>query len=140
MAHFAQIDSDNKVIQVIVVDTKDTSDANGVEKESIGVAFCERLLGGTWIKTSYNTIGGVHTSGGTALRGNYAGIGYTYDPTNDVFYAPQPFPSWTIAGPTWQWQAPTPMPTDGGMYSWDEKTKKWVAMPGMIGAATTAQI
>ena len=136
MAHFAQIDEKNIVTQVIVVDTKDSSDANGIEKESIGVAFCERLLGGTWIKTSYNTIGGVHTGGGTPLRGNYAGIGYIYDVANDVFYPPSPFPSWTIAAPTWTWTAPTPMPTDGKIYSWDETTKAWNEQPTL----TTTQV
>jgi hypothetical protein len=127
MAHFAQIDENNRVVQVIVVDTRDTSTADGVEKESIGEAFCERLFGGVWKKTSYNTQSGVHTSGGVPLRGNYAGIGYTYDATNDVFYGPQPYPSWTISAPNWQWTAPTPMPADSNLYlySWNEETKAW---------------
>ena len=81
---------------------------------------------GTWLQTSYNTIGGVHTQGGTPLRGNYAGIGYTYDATNDVFYAPQPYASWTLNNTTWTWEAPTPMPTDGKVYKWDEPTTAWV--------------
>jgi hypothetical protein len=84
---------------------------------------------GTWLQTSYNTIGGQHTQGGTPLRGNYAGIGYTYDQANDVFYAPQPFPSWTISAPTWTWTAPVPYPTDGSAYTWDEATQSWVAVP-----------
>jgi len=125
MAHFAQIDNNNKVVQVIVVDTKDTSDAFGVEKESIGEAFCERLFGGVWKKTSYNTQAGVNVRGGEALRGNYAGIGYTYDPTNDVFYPAQPYASWTISAPTWTWTAPVAMPTDGKMYTWNEDKKAW---------------
>jgi hypothetical protein len=89
---------------------------------------------GTWLQTSYNTRGGVHygadgqPDGGEALRGNYAGIGYTYDQANDVFYAPQPYPSWTISAPTWEWQAPVPYPTDGGVYTWDEATQSWVAV------------
>ena len=136
MAHFAQIDEKNIVTQVIVVDTKDTSTADGVEKESIGEAFCERLFGGTWKKTSYNTLAGEHTSGGTPLRGNYAGIGYTYDPTHDVFYPASPYPSWIIAAPTWTWTAPTPMPTDGKIYSWDETTKAWNEQPTL----TTTQV
>jgi len=136
MAHFAQIDSNNKVIQVIVVDTKDTSTADGIEKESIGEAFCERLFGGTWKKTSYNTQANKHTSGGTPLRGNYAGIGYNYDPTHDVFYPPSPFPSWTISATDWQWAAPTPMPTDGKLYSWDETAQSWIEQP----ALTTTQV
>ena len=92
---------------------------------------------GTWIQTSYNTRGGVHygqdgqPDGGTALRGNYAGIGYTYDATNDVFYPPKPFASWTISAPTWLWTSPTPYPTDVGTedapkrYFWDEATTSW---------------
>jgi hypothetical protein len=89
---------------------------------------------GTWIQTSYNTRGNVHYApnsstpdGGVALRGNYAGIGYIYDQTNDVFYPQSPYPSWTISAATnWTWQAPTPMPTDGQNYRWDEPTKAWV--------------
>ena len=78
MAHFAQLDSNNVVIQVIVVDNKDTADAYGTEKEHIGAAFCERVLGGTWKQTSYNG----------NMRGRYAGIGYTYDAQLDEFIAP----------------------------------------------------
>ena len=88
---------------------------------------------GTWIQTSYNTRGGIHYApnsdtpdGGIALRGNYAGIGYTYDSANDVFYASQPYPSWIIAAPTWTWTAPVPYPDDGKMYEWDETTKSWI--------------
>ena len=83
---------------------------------------------GDWIQTSYNTIGGQHTQGGTPLRGNYAGIGYTYDRTNDVFYAPQPYPSWTISAPEWIWMSPIPMPLDDNKYNWDESTKTWVVL------------
>jgi len=131
MAHFAQIDSNNIVTQVIVVADADTADAQGNHLESIGIAFCQRLIGGNWKQTSYNTQGGTHNNGGTPLRGNYAGIGYTYDPVNDVFYAPQPYPSWTISGPTWTWTCPVPYPTDVGteeapkMYTWNENTKVW---------------
>jgi len=133
MAHFAQINENNIVVQVIVVDTKDTSTADGVEKESIGEAFCERLLGGTWKKTSYNTLANKHTGGGTPLRGNYAGIGYTYDPTNDVFYPPQPFPSWSISAATnWVWEAPVAMPSDGKSYFWNEDSKTWVEQPSLV--------
>jgi len=134
MAHFAQIDENNTVTQVIVVDTKDTSTADGVEKESIGVAFCERLLGGTWVKTSYNTRAGEHATGGEPIRGNYAGIGYKFDPENDVFYPPQPFPSWTISAPNWTWTPPVPMPTDGQIYSWNESTKAWDAPAPVAGS------
>ena len=85
-----------------------------------------------WWQTSYNTHGNVHygpdgqPDGGVALRANYAGIGYTYDSVNDVFYAPQPYPSWTISAPTWLWEAPVPYPSTGGLYTWDEATLSWV--------------
>jgi hypothetical protein len=94
-----------------------------------------------WWQTSYNTSGGVHRGadgqpdGGVELRANYAGIGYTLDTTvvNDgvvgVFYAPQPYPSWVISAPTWQWEAPVPYPTDGEDYIWDEATQSWVLAP-----------
>ena len=80
---------------------------------------------GDWIQTSYNTFHGTHQLGGTPLRKNYAAIGYTYDPQNDVFYAPQPFASWTLNQTTWLWEAPTPYPTDGKPYTWDEATTSW---------------
>ena len=116
MAHYAQIDDNNIVTQVIVIDNKDTADANGVEKEYIGAAFCERLFGGTWKQTSYNG----------NKRKNYAGIGYTYQADIDAFVAPKPYASWTLNANA-QWQAPVTMPTDGAMYSWDEATQAWVA-------------
>jgi len=121
MAHFAEIDENNVVQRVIVVANKDTADANGNEVESIGVAFCQRLLSGNWKQTSYNG----------NFRKNYAGIGYTYRADIDAFVAPQPFPSWVLDENA-QWQAPVPMPTDGKMYSWDEATQSWVevAAPG----------
>ena len=78
---------------------------------------------GTWIQTSYNTKGNQHPEG-RPLRGNYAGIGYTYDRTNDVFYAPQPYPAWILNTETWLWEAPVPMPTPGA-YKWNEDTKSW---------------
>ena len=112
MGHFAKI-VDGKVTQVIVAELE----------------FFDTFVDtspGTWIQTSYNTQGGVHKLGGTPLRGNYAGIGYTYDQANDVFYAPQPYASWTISAPTWTWEAPVAMPTDGKPYKWDEPTLSWV--------------
>jgi len=115
MSHFAKV-TDGKVTQVIVA-----------EKE-----FFDTYVDSTpgeWIQTSYNTIGGTHTLGGTPLRGNYAGIGYTYDRTNDVFYAPQPYPSWVISAPNWTWEAPVAMPTDGKLYKWDEATTSWIEIP-----------
>ena len=116
MAHFAEIDQNNTVLRVVVIDNKDTADAGGVEKESIGAAFCERLFGGTWKQTSYNG----------NKRKNYAGIGYKYDADRDAFVPPKPFASWVLDDFTCQWKAPTPMPTDGKKYSWDEDTTSWV--------------
>lgn len=89
---------------------------------------------GEWIQTSYNTRCGVHygedgnPDSGIALRGNYAGIGYTYDREHDVFYPPRPYASWTIEAPTWTWTPPIPFPIDGNKYNWDETTKTWVAL------------
>jgi hypothetical protein len=114
MSHFAQLDANNVVTQVVVIDNKDTADAFGVEKEHIGAAFCERLFGGTWKQTSYNG----------KIRKNYAGIGYTYRSDIDAFVAPKPFASWILNADA-QWEAPVAMPTDGQMYSWDEATTSW---------------
>ena len=122
MAHFAQLDENNVVTQVIVVGNQDTSDASGVEKEHIGAAFCERLFGGTWKQTSYNG----------NIRKNYAGIGYTYNADIDAFVPPKPFNSWILNTDLAQWEAPVAMPADAGtgeppkMYSWDETTVNWI--------------
>ena len=117
MAHFCRLGPGNVVEQVIVVGNKDTADANSVEKEYIGAAFCERLFGGTWKQTSYNG----------NIRKNYAGIGYTYDEQRDAFIPPKPYPSWVLIEETCQWKAPVDMPDDGKMYSWDEATTSWKA-------------
>ena len=119
MAHFAELDSNGVVQRVIVVANKDTSDANGNEVESIGVAFCQKLFGGNWKQTSYNG----------NIRKNYAGIGYSYDAAIDAFVPPKPYPSWVLNNETAQWVAPVSMPTDGKMYSWDEATQSWVELP-----------
>jgi hypothetical protein len=119
VAHFAELDENNVVKRVIVVDNKDTADANGNEVESIGVAFCQKLLGGNWKQTSYNG----------KVRKNYAGIGYAYRADIDAFVAPQPYPSWVLDADA-KWQAPVPMPTDGKMYSWDEASLSWVEVEG----------
>ena len=111
MGHFAKV-VDGKVSQVIVAEQE----------------FFDTFVDsspGSWIQTSYNTIGGQHTQGGTPLRGNYAGIGYTYDQANDVFYSPQPYASWLLNQTTWTWEAPTPYPADGKAYVWDEPTVAW---------------
>jgi hypothetical protein len=122
VAHFAELDENNVVKRVIVVANKDTADADGNEKESIGVAFCQKLLGGKWVQTSYNG----------SIRKNYAGIGYTYDTALDAFVPPKPFPSWVLNSDTAQWEAPVPMPTDGKKYSWDEASQSWVESEGAI--------
>jgi hypothetical protein len=116
MAHFAQLNDENLVTQVIVVANEDTADQDGVENEAIGIAFCTNLLGGRWVQTSYNA----------NIRKNYAGIGYKYDATLDAFIPPQPFESWTLNEETAQWEAPTPYPDDGKHYSWNEATTSWV--------------
>jgi hypothetical protein len=119
MAHFALLDPNNTVIFVTVGRDEDDE----VE--------LSRRTGQTYKKTSYNTRGGVHygqdgqPDNGIAFRGNYAGLGYIYDSTNNVFYAPKPYASWTIGAPTWLWQAPVPYPTDGKTYSWNENNKTW---------------
>lgn len=122
MSHFAELDENNVVKRVIVVANKDTADADGNEKESIGVAFCQKLLGGNWVQTSYNG----------SIRKNYAGIGYTYDTALDAFVPPKPYPSWVLNSDTAQWEAPVPMPTDGKRYSWDEASQSWVESEGLV--------
>lgn len=111
MGHFAKV-TDGKVTQVIVAEPE----------------FFETFVDtspGEWIQTSYNTQGGVHLLGGTPLRKNYAGIGFTYDRTRDAFIPPQPFASWILNETTCLWDAPTPYPTDGNRYIWNESTTSW---------------
>lgn len=108
MAHFAELDSDNTVIRVIVADTKE---------------WCENNLGGTWVQTSYNTFGGEHPEG-RPLHKNYAGIGYKFDGVG--FHAPQPYPSWILNQDTYLWEAPVAYPTDDEKYVWDESIGNWV--------------
>jgi hypothetical protein len=113
MSHFAQIDENNNVTQVLVIE-QDVIDTG--------------LFGdpASWIQTSYNTYGGVHRLGGTPLRKNYAGIGYKYDAGRDAFYEPKPHASWILNEDTCWWEAPTPMPIDDKLYTWDEDTTSWV--------------
>lgn len=119
MAHFCKLDENNIVTQVVVVDNKDTADAFGVEKEHIGAAHLEKILGGVWKQTSYNG----------NMRKNYAGIGYTYRADIDAFVPPKPFASWLLNANA-QWEAPVAMPQDGKMYSWNEATTNWVEILG----------
>ena len=114
MAHFAKV-LDNKVTQVIVAEPE----------------FFETFVDtspGEWIQTSYNTLGGVHTLGGTPLRKNYAGVGFTYDREKDAFIPPKPFASWILDEETCLWNAPVPR-TDGGSYNWNEETTSWDEVP-----------
>lgn len=111
MSHFAKV-VDGVVTQVIVAEPE----------------FFQTFVDsspGEWIQTSYNTIGGVHQSGGTPLRKNYAGIGFTYDRTRDAFIPPKPFASWILNEDTCLWESPVPMPTDGS-YKWNEQDLTWV--------------
>tara|TARA_R110000765_G_scaffold86196_1_gene165912 strand:- start:157 stop:495 length:339 start_codon:yes stop_codon:yes gene_type:complete len=112
MSHFAKVE-DGIVTDVTVAEQD----------------FIDRLEG-TWIQTSYNTYGGVHSESGTPLRKNYAGIGYIYDAVRDAFYAPQPFASWTLNETTCQWDSPVAYPDDGKLYTWDEETTNWVESDG----------
>lgn len=119
MAHFAELDENNVVLRVIVIADSDTSDANGVEKEHIGAAYCEKLLGGKWVKTSYNV----------NIRKKYAAIGDTYNAELDAFIAPKPYPSWTLNTEKAVWEAPVPQPEPSPVeiYSWNEDTGSWDA-------------
>lgn len=114
MAHFAQLDDNNIVTQVIVVANDVLLDGDS-ESEAKGVAFCESLLGGRWVQTSYSG----------RIRRRFAGVGYRYDADSDVFVAPQPFPSWTLDA-NHDWQPPAPRPSDDGRYFWDEASLAWV--------------
>ena len=132
MAHFAQIDSDSIVTQVIVVAdsdaAKDASQSWSTWNEAGGIAFCRSLLGAdtNWVQTSYNN----------NIRFRYAGIGMKYDSTNDVFYEQSPYPSWVLNTSTWDWDAPVALPDDAGVddadnpteivsYEWDEDSTSW---------------
>ncbi len=114
MSHFAKVEN-GIVTQVIVA-----------EEEFINSGFVGDPR--SWVQTSYNTKGGQHPEG-RPLRKNYAGIGYTYDSTRDAFIPPKPFESWTLNEDTCLWDAPTPMPDDGKLYTWDEETLSWKELP-----------
>lgn len=115
MAHFAEIDGNNKVLRVIVVNNNDILDVNGEESEAIGVAFCKKLLGGQWIQTSYNA----------HFRKNFAGTNYIYDFELDAFIAPDPKNGYILDKKTCQWVAPIPRPDDDKEYAWNSKTLSW---------------
>ena len=115
MAHFAQLE--NGIVTQVIVVNNDELLVDGVELESKGIEFCQSLFGGNWKQTSYN---------GT-FRKQYAGIGYSYDETADVFIAPSPYPSWVLDA-NYDWQAPIERPADGKRYSWDESNQVWVEL------------
>lgn len=123
MAHFAQLDNLNNVLQVIVVHNNELLDENGNESEEKGIQFCKTLFGENteWKQTSYN---------GT-FRYNYAGYGYKYDKARDAFIAPQPFLSWILNQTSFVWESPVPYPTDGKYYLWDESILNWVEVPAV---------
>ena len=117
MAHYAFLDENYIVTEVIVGKDESNYDWEAHYGQFRG-QLCKR--------TSYNTHGGVHNSGGTPYRKNYAGIGYSYDPQRDAFIPPKPFASWVLNETSCLWDPPTPMPTDGKMYRWDEDTTSWI--------------
>jgi hypothetical protein len=122
MAHYAYIDGNSTVIDVIVGPDEGT--------EPDGVSSWENYFtakgNGRALRTSYNTVGGEHGGGGEPYRKNYAGLGYTYDEERDAFIPPKPYGSWVLNEDTCLWDAPVPYPTDGGEYGWDEETTQWV--------------
>ena len=126
MASFAKIGLNGKVIEVQSVVNEVLYDSNGVEQESIGIDFLTKLTGWSiWKQTSYNTFGGVHKKGGTPLRKNHAGIGYTYDEDKDAFIPPKPYNSWILNEDSCLWEAPIAKPTDGQSYNWNETNQTW---------------
>jgi hypothetical protein len=118
MAHFAEINENNIVKQVIVINNQVLLEADNTESEIKGIDFCESLYGHrNWVQTSYNA----------NFRYNYAGIGYTWDSENNAFYAPQPYPSWSL-NEDYKWEAPIPYPEDGSpkkIYQWNEENQEW---------------
>ena len=141
MAHFAKISETNEVLTVVVVDNSDVLNADGVEDETVGQQYLEQhnnWPAQMWIQTSYNTRGGTHRLGGTPLRGNYAGIGYTWDEDNNIFYGKKPYPSWVLNTTTASWHSPIGDEPDdltdeekaaGTHYIWNEVGQSWDKTP-----------
>jgi hypothetical protein len=121
MAHYCFLDENNIVTEVIVGKNEGE---DGTDWEQ----WYGEFRGQTCKRTSYNTSGGVHSSGGEPFRKNYAGIGYSYDAARDAFIPPKPFDSWLLNEDSCLWEAPVPHPTDGGFYNWDEENQEWVAV------------
>ena len=117
MAHFAKLDENNNVLQVVVIHNNELLDSNGIEQETMGINFLTKLFGyPLWKQVSYNG----------SFRKNYAGIGYTYDPKLDMFIMPKPYTSWTLNTATGAWEAPIKKPEDGKLYLWLEELQQWV--------------
>ena len=133
MASFAKIGLNGKVIEVQSVVNEVLHDSNGVEQENIGVDFLTKLTGWSiWKQTSFNTVGGVHKTGGTPLRKNFAGIGMTYDEDRDAFIPKKPYNSWVLNETTCLWEAPIPKPEltqeqidNNNYYRWNETNQTW---------------
>lgn len=127
MAHYAFLDENNVVVQVIVgKNENELLDGKPVDWED----FYAKEIGLTCKRTSYNTFSNTHSLGAVPYRGNYAGIEMIYDDINDVFIAPQPFPSWILNKSTWLWEAPVVFPFDNGVpCDWNEETKSWIPVP-----------
>jgi hypothetical protein len=121
MAHFAKLGKGN-IIEKVEVVSNDIATT-----EQAGVDFLNNLYNtrDVWKQTSYNTIGGVHLTGGTPFRKNFAGVGYTYDQTRDAFIEPKPFNSWTLNETTCQWEAPVALPDTENRYNWNEQNQTW---------------
>ena len=121
MAHFAKLDSNNVVTEVVVVHN------DVATSESAGAEFLNNLYGtnDTWKQTSYNTKKGQHTKGGTPFRKNFAGKGYTYDASKDAFIPPKPYNSWTLNETTCLWESPVAKPGGDNIYEWNEDTTSW---------------
>ena len=115
MAHFAEIDDDNKVLRVVVVDDDHIRDADGRHNELLGQEYCSRILGGNWVQTSYNA----------TFRIRFAGVGYEYNEELDAFIPPRPFLSWLLNEENYNWEPPVEMPDDGNRYLWNEVIMEW---------------
>ena len=126
MASFAKIGLNNKVIEVYSLHNNELKDSNGVEQEVNGIDFLTKLTGyPVWKQTSYNTHGGVHSSGGTPLRKNHAAIGYTYDEDRNAFIPKKPYTSWILNETTCLWESPITKPDDSNEYNWNEQNQTW---------------